>query len=562
MKSSDRSGKTDHVLQEALRLLRPFWPIMLFSTVMGALGGLATAWLLATINMSLHSGNGITASLLVRFVGLCILSVCGGAIAGIGNSIIGQKVVAALRKDISARILLASIASIERQRTYRLLAVLTNDVDTVSAFTFNFAGYAVSFAIVLGSFAYLLILSPPVFLLVFAAAALGVAINFYARRGWLRDYEGVRAATDDLQKQYRALTEGAKELRLNRERRVQVHRLLLSGAVDRIADLKIRAMRLFWIADAAGSAIFFIVIGFLLLVQHSLGHGPSVVSGTALVLLYVKGPIEQIANGLPALSQAQISFRRIAALSADFIEHENAFHDESRRTALLGHAIALKDVSYRFASADNTPGFVLGPLNLTVQRGETVFIVGENGSGKTTLIKLLLGLYSPSEGQVLLDEEPVAPDRLDDYRQLFSAVFSDYFLFDDLLADDPALARRANGYLERLEILDKVRVEGGKFSTTDLSAGQRKRLALVHAYLEQRPVMMFDEWAADQDPTFRRVFYRELLPDLKRQGKTLIVVSHDDRYFDAADRIIRLEAGKIVEERVAVSAMTSTAGQA
>ncbi len=545
---ASRSG----LFREVLHLLRPFWPITLFSTVMGTLGGLATAWLLATINTSLHSGDGVTISLLARFAGLCVLSVGGSAISGVGNSIIGQKVIAALRKDISARILRAPISAIEQQHSYRLMAVLTGDVDTVSAFTFNFAGYAVAFAIVLGSIAYLLILSPLVFLMVLAATVLGIGINIYAKRGWIKDYEGVRSAADDLQKQYRAIIDGAKELLLSRERRLRVHKLLLSGAADRIADLKTRAMRLFWIADAAGSAIFFVVIGLLLAAQHSLGLDASVISGTVLVLLYVKGPVEQIANGLPALGQAQVSFRRIAALSADFSAHEAALREQTGKTALLGRSIELRDVRYEFPG-----GFALGPVNLTLHRGETLFIVGENGSGKTTLIKLLLGLYTPTSGQLLLDGEAVSEDRLDDYRQLFSAVFSDYFLFDDLLTDDEKLTAQANDYLDRLEIAHKVRVENGVFTTTDLSTGQRKRLALVHAYLEQRPVMMFDEWAADQDPTFRRVFYTELLPDLKRQGKTLIVVSHDDRYFEAADRVIRLEAGKIVEERTITSNFTT-----
>lgn len=530
---------------EVFRLLRPFWGVTAASTVVGALGGLATAWLLATVNASLHSGEGATMSLLARFAGLCALSVGGSAIAGVGNSVIGQKVIAALRKDVSARILRASIASLERQRSYRLLAVLTNDVDTVSAFTFNFSGYAVSLAVVLGSMIYLASLSIPVFGMVLVATGLGIAINIYARRGWLSDYEGVREATDQLQKQYRAITAGAKELRLSRERRKRVQRDLLAGAADRIARLKSRAMRLFWLADAAGSAIFFTVIGLLLATRDGAGLGAPVVSGTVLVLLYMKGPVAQISNGLPVLGQAQVSFKRIAALSADFAGREEASGDAAEPVPDFSRTIELRGLSYAFPD-----GFKLGPIDLTLHKGEILFIVGENGSGKTTLIKLLLGLYTAGAGQLLLDGKPVTPGWLDDYRQLFSAVFSDYFLFDDLLTGDDELATRAHHYLDQLEIAHKVRIENGAFTTTDLSTGQKKRLALIHAYLERRPVMMFDEWAADQDPTFRRIFYTELLPDLKRHGKTLIVVSHDDRYFGSADRLIRLESGRIAEERM------------
>jgi putative ATP-binding cassette transporter len=531
---------------EIFRLLRPFWLVTLLATAAGGLSGLATAWLLATINEGLHAADGLGAGLLLRFAALCALSVGCSALAGVGNSITGQKVIAALRKEISARVLRAPLALIERHRTHKILAVLTEDVDTVSAFTFNFAGYAVACAIAAGSFLYLSFLSPGVFLLCIAAIALGVAVNLASNRTWHRDYEGVRDAQDELQKQYRAIAEGAKELRLNRDRRKQVHGLLLAGAADRISSLKIHAMRVFWVADAAGAAIFFVVIGLLLAVQHRLDIAGATISGAVLVLLYVKGPVDMLISALPAMSQAQVAFKRIAALTADFREPEAALAATDPVDGTI-RSIALRDARYVFPDDGTGNSFVLGPVDLTIHRGEALFIVGENGSGKTTLIKLLLGLYMPTAGALLFNDVPIGENQLDAYRQLFSAVFSDYYLFDNLLSRDPALTERANGYLERLEIAHKVRVEEGAFTTTDLSTGQRKRLALVHAYLEQRPIMMFDEWASDQDPTFRRVFYTELLPDLKRQGKTLIVISHDDRYFDAADRVVRLHAGRIVE---------------
>lgn len=535
------------LFREIFRLLRPFWPITLFATAAGAASGLATAWLLATINAGLHAPHGFTTGLLLRFAALCLLNIFGSAAAGVGNSIIGQKIIAALRKDIATRLQAAPVAAIETRRHYRLMAVLTGDVDTVSAFTFNFSSYAVAFAITVASLLYLLVLSPWVFLLALTAIALGIAINIMSKLNWRRDYEGVRDAQDDLHKQYRAITDGAKELRLNRARRARVLDTLLVGAVDRIAALKIHAMRQYWIADAAFVALFFAVIGILLAAQRRFGIDDAMISGAVLVLLYVKGPIDTVLSALPALTQAQVSFRRIAALSADFAV--GAPGAGATQTVSLTRAIALHKAVYHFADTSTETGFTLGPLDLTIHRGECLFIVGENGSGKTTLIKLLLGLYTPTSGELLLDGQAVTPERLDDYRQLFSAVFSDYFLFDDLITTDPVLTERANEYLEQLEIAHKVRVENGAFTTTDLSTGQKKRLALVHAYLEQRPVMMFDEWAADQDPTFRRLFYTELLPDLKRQGKTLIVISHDDRYFEAADRVIRLHAGKIAEER-------------
>ncbi|HMO31110.1 cyclic peptide export ABC transporter [Enterovirga sp.] len=544
--STNRIG-AGTLLREVVRLLRPFWPLVAFATAVGILGGLATAWLLATINAGLHEGEA-TWSLLARFAGLCVLSVGGTAIAGIGNSIVGQRIIASLRKDISARILRAPIATLETHRSWRLMSVLTGDVDTVSAFTFSFSGYAIALAVTVGSFVYLLTLSPAVFLVALVSLAAGIVINTISRRGWIRDYEGVREAQDSLHKQYRAITDGAKELKISRPRRSRVHGLLLSGAADRIAALKSRAMRLFWLADAGGTAVFFVAIGLLLAGRSRLGIDASVISGAVIVLLYVKGPVEQIATALPLFDQARISFARIAALSAELGQHEpNIPIAAAERAPPPIRSIELRGVSYAFPRTDGIAPFALGPVDLTIHGGELLFIVGENGCGKTTLIKLLLGLYVPQQGSLLLDGEPVGPERRDDYRQLFTTIFSDYYLFDDLAYG--ALPDEAQPHLERLGIAHRVRLEGERFTTTDLSTGQRKRLALVQAYLEHRPVIVTDEWAADQDPEFRRVFYEELLPELKAQGKTLVAISHDDRYFHVADRVIRMASGRIVEDR-------------
>jgi putative ATP-binding cassette transporter len=539
------------LLREVIYLLRPFWPLVLFATTFGILSGLATAWLLAAINVGLHSGTDTIWPLLVRFAALCSLSVAGTAIAGIGNSVVGQKIIAALRKDISAKVLRAPIAALEIQHSYRLMSVLTGDIDNVSAFTFNFSAYVIALATIVGSFLYLLTLSPIVFILTIVSLALGWIINMVSQRGWIRDYEGVRLAQDELHKQFRAITDGAKELKMSRPRRSRVHGTLLSGAADRIAALKSRAMRLYWMADAGSSAAFFVVIGVLLAGRAGLGIDPSAISGAVIVLLYVKGPVAQIAGALPLFDQARISLTRIAALSAELDQREPsipiaATANDTESISGAVKSIELRGVTYAFPSTEGIRPFVLGPIDITIHAGELVFIVGANGSGKTTLIKILLGLYVPTRGTLLLDGESVTPEQRDNYRQLFTTIFSDYYLFDDLAS--PALPYEAQSHLERLGIAHKVRLEGDRFSTTDLSTGQRKRLALVQAYLEHRPVIVTDEWAADQDPEFRHIFYEQLLPELKAHGKTTIVISHDDRYFHVADRIVRMTDGKIVED--------------
>ncbi|HEX7774274.1 MAG TPA: cyclic peptide export ABC transporter, partial [Pyrinomonadaceae bacterium] len=198
---------------------------------------------------------------------------------------------------------------------------------------------------------------------------------------------------------------------------------------------------------------------------------------------------------------------------------------------------------YRESEDDN---FVLGPIDLTFNRGELVFLTGGNGSGKTTFAKLLTGLYIPESGEIRLDKNIVTDETRDDYRQNFSVVFSDFYLFETLLGlENNATDAQAQHYLQQLHLNHKVTVENGALSTTSLSSGQRKRLALLTAYLEDRPFYVFDEWAADQDPLFKKIFYHQLLPELKSRNKTILVISHDEAYYHIADRVVRLNYGML-----------------
>ena len=212
---------------------------------------------------------------------------------------------------------------------------------------------------------------------------------------------------------------------------------------------------------------------------------------------------------------------------------------------ILAHPTKIPNGFYKGEREDNH--FTLGPLNLTLSPGELIFIVGGNGSGKSTLVKLLTGLYAPETGTIEFDGQSITDANQEWYRQQFSVVFSDFYLFDRLLGLDNLKSgdRVAQEYLEKLHLDGKVKIDRGVFSSTALSQGQRKRLALLTAYLEDRSIYVFDEWASDQDPAFKKIFYTQLLPELRNQGNAVVVVSHDERYFDLADRIVKLDYGKI-----------------
>ncbi|MBA1324283.1 putative ATP-binding cassette transporter [Pseudomonas sp. BIGb0278] len=532
---------------DLLRLLKPFWPLVTVSIVLGMVGGLSITVLLATINNALNSEAGLTGNVVAAFAGLCLLALCCSILSDMSSNRVGQYIIRRLRLELGEKVLSAPIAQIERYRSHRLIPVLTHDIDTISDFAFVFAPLAISLTVTLGCLGYLAMLSWPMFLMMLVAIAIGCTAQFVAQNKGLKGFLEARDEEDNLQKHYRAIADGAKELRIHRPRRQRMFTQRIRESASLICRKQIESVNIFIVAKTFGSMLFFVVIGLALAMQaYWPDSNKAVMSGFVLVLLYMKGPLEQLIANLPIVSRAQIAFRRIAELSETFSSPEpHLLLDAPAKPAQAVHELELRDVRYAFPVVDGATPFALGPVNLKIRQGDIVFIVGENGCGKTTLIKLLLGLYEPQQGEIRLNGQAVTAQNRDDYRQLFTTIFADYYLFDDLVQGDGDLPADAARYLERLEIAHKVSIRDGAFTTTDLSTGQRKRLALVNAWIEERPVLVFDEWAADQDPTFRRIFYTELLPDLKRLGKTIIVISHDDRYFDVADQLVRMDSGKV-----------------
>jgi putative ATP-binding cassette transporter len=545
------TAKPRSALREILSLLKPYRAIVSGSILFGIVGGLSVTALLATVNRGLHSDDGLNSAVVLAFAGLCLLALLSSIAADIGSNYVGQKVIAGLRKDLGAKVLAAPIEQIERYRTHRLIPVLTHDVDTISDFAFAFAPLAISMTVILGCLGYLATLSLPIFAMTVLAIGIGSAVQYVAQGKGIQGFYAARDAEDSLQKHYQAIAEGAKELRIHRPRRHAMLTRNIQGTADHICDTHVRSITIFVMAKSFGSMLFFVVIGLALALQAFWpSQNPAMMSGFVLVLLYMKGPLENLLSNLPIISRAQIAFRRIADLAERFSSPEpHLLLSNAEQQVPAMHSLELRNVQYAFAPVPGSEPFRLGPVNLTITPGEILFIVGENGCGKTTLIKLLLGLYTPQQGEIRLNGQAVDARGLDDYRQMFTTIFADYYLFDDLPESEKALPADVGQYLQRMELAHKVSVVDGAFTTTDLSTGQRKRLALINAWLDERPVLVFDEWAADQDPTFRRVFYTELLPDLKRLGKTIIVISHDDRYFDVADQLVRLSAGQVLAER-------------
>lgn len=537
-------------------LLNTSWVGVILITFTGLLSGASGSGLIAMINLMLRVTQLPQSTLALYFVGLCCLLLVStwASQALIGR--LAEQVVFKMQLHLIRRILICPLHQLEQIGTPRLLAALTEDVEAISTASFVVSNLCVSVATLVSCFLYLSWLSVTLFWLILIFGVVGIfSQNFLLARG--RYFlKLAREERDKLFQHFRTTTEGIKELKLHQQRRQAflVEDLQVSTAT--FQSYRVRAIDVFSIASGSGLLLFFIPIGLLVFILSPLFEiSLPILSGYTLTIIFMMTPLRVLLNNLPTFIQASVALEKIESLNlsliAQTIEPEFALsldcQPEWKSLRLVGVTH-----TYRREREDNR--FILGPINLTLNRGELLFIVGGNGSGKSTLVKLLTGLYVPETGQIQLDEQFITDANREWYRQQFSVVFSDFYLFERLLGlENSYLLSQTQDYLVKLQLDHKVTVKEGTFSTTALSQGQRKRLALLTAYLENRTIYIFDEWASDQDPVFKNIFYTQLLPDLKNRGKTVIVISHDDQYFAQADRIIKLDYGQIKYDKSIIS---------
>jgi putative ATP-binding cassette transporter len=457
-----------------------------------------------------------------------------------------------LRVELTRRILGAPMRRLEEEGPAKLLVALTDDIIRVTDALATMPLFFINASVVVGCLIYMGWLSWPVLLVVLGFMAVGVLSYQLPLMAGIKRQELAREVEDDLFKSFRGATEGTKELKMRRGRR-SAFMDILEGTAARLRDLHVAAAKIFIAAASWGNLLFFILLGFILffLPTRMEGLDLRVLGSYTLVLLYMLTPLQMVLNDFPTLTDADVAVRKIERLGISLAKgvHEDDLQDP--RDANPGwEKLEARSISHTYRHESDDEEFTLGPMDLTFKPGELVFIVGGNGSGKTTLAKMLLGLYPPEDGELALDGEVVTEANRTNYREHFAVVFSDFFLFDTLLGiDHPELDDQARQYLEELHLKHKVRIENGRLSTLDLSQGQRKRLALLTAYLEDSPIFLFDEWAADQDPEFKKTFYYHLLPALKERGKLVLVISHDDRYYHVGDRVIKLEYGQLLYDK-------------
>ncbi|MEK6786405.1 MAG: cyclic peptide export ABC transporter [Nitrospirota bacterium] len=518
----------------------------------GILSGLLSAGVLALINYVVHHPSDHSPLVLLGFVGL----VAGKILASLGSQVLlvrfSQDTILDLSLSLCAKILRAPLLRSEQRGANHILITLTDDVSWVTWAIQCFPSFLMNGALVLGCGIFLAWLSWSVFLAVLGVAVVSVVVHQWLHTSVRDIIAASRDARAELFQRFRSLTDGLKELLMHRARRQEFVDEEVRGAAELYRKTNLEATRIQALLGAWNAVSLYSLIGFIIFLFPSFGLISSeALTGYIVAMIYMMGPISSIISTAPTLERGQVALDNIERLgiSLDVCPEDVQTRELVGLEPEISPIVQWTDVVFSYGQDNDaeTP-FTLGPISLELCPGELVFIIGGNGSGKSTLVKVLSGLYQPLRGDVRLAGTMITDANREWYREHFSVIFSDFYLFKKLLGhSDSQVHSLAPQYLRLLHLDHKVTVRDRTFSTLDLSQGQRKRLALITAYLEDRSIYVFDEWAADQDPQYKEVFYKTLLPDLRSRGKTVIVITHDDRYFHLGNQVIKLDDGKVVE---------------
>jgi putative pyoverdin transport system ATP-binding/permease protein len=458
-----------------------------------------------------------------------------------------EAAICSVRLRLADKIRRSDLLALETIGEGDIHARISRDTAAISQAARPLFAAAQGVVMILFTIAYIGAVSPVAMMLCLILIAAGAVKYFEDRAAYDRGLQESSRREDVLSESLNGLLRGFKEVRINQRKSADVFAEFESTTVG-VRDVRTRVLVLFSNNILFIEMFFVLLLGAVAFVLPVLATAFSS-SATKIVaaILFFFGPLSTVVSMVPVLAQVNVTVANLQGLEASLDEAlaQSAGNDAAPEVDLSSfHAIRFDGVGFTYRDPDGNATFQVGPIDGEVRRGEVLFLVGGNGSGKTSFLKLFTALYRPAEGIIRVDDLEIGPANIQSYRNLFSAIFSDFYLFEKLHGLSDAPPERINALLDVMGLSGKTAYLDGRFTTTHLSTGQRKRLALVVACLEDKPVYVFDEVAADQDAHFRGYFYETLLPELKRNGKTIVVVTHDDRYFHIADRVLGMDYGK------------------
>ena len=523
--------------------------------VTSAVSGFANAAILAIINAAAKRASTNTLNIryfLMFLVAMALYIICL-RFSSREMSRVMIEVVHRIRLRVTDKVQASELLVLEQIGRNRILSAITQEATIIADSGSSIIGGLQAAIVVFFAFFYIAFLSLPAFFLTLLTAVCGVAIVLQSRsqsRRWMK-------ATKNKEVEFLNYTthaiEGFKETKLNARRREDLKADLQHCSAE-ITDLRIRTENLSTGNTILAQSSFYVLIASVVFVLPRLiPTYAEVIVEITTAILFIIGPLRLIIGLVPYFVMCDEATRAIVTLERALDEHDAVARNGNDSGVVSATplpavpasftTLALEEITFAYKS-NSSEVFSIGPVSFSVTAGEIVFIIGGNGSGKSTLLKVLAGLYPPDSGSLVIDGVPVARVDIQSYRELFAAIFADFHLFERLYGLFGTGEQGAAALLADMQLADKVRVVNDRWSTLELSTGQRKRLALVVSLLDRKPLLVFDELAADQDPEFRQFLYEQLLPRLRAQGTTVIAATHDDRYFHIADKVIKMEYGK------------------
>lgn len=454
-----------------------------------------------------------------------------------------QNVIRHTRLSVINDVRKANLIAFEKLGPSKVFAALTYDtmlIGEAASFFANTCTAAVTVVYCLAYMGYISFISLGFTLFVLA---LGTLIYYLSERVIVKDLRKANENQEVMFDLMNDLLSGFKEMKMNDKKSGKFFEHVTAN-LQKTEEYSRRTLTRYMNNAVMGELLMLLMISAMIFLFPLFGKGmnTNIVQSVVLVL-YMVGPVTSIFGMVPVYAKANLSIDRINQLKSNISDQANLELAVQKRYEVDFEEISLEDICFSYDGANSD--FSLGPISLTVKRGEMLFIAGGNGSGKSTFMKILLGLYYSGDNRIYLNGNCITINEIENYRSLFSCVFSDHYLFRNIYHETPPPDKRVNEYLKYFMIDHVVSYKEARFHYADLSTGQKKRLSLIYALLEDKPILVLDEWAADQDPVFRKYFYEEILTALKNQGKTIIAVTHDDKYYDVADRIIHLEYGRV-----------------
>ena len=452
---------------------------------------------------------------------------------------ISFKIIHIIRMDIINAILKMNFADLNQKKDH-LNSLVIKDAESISQTTLSLIPLISSIIIAIGCLIYLFSLSFTIFMYMIITPIIGFGLYLFFSRKSLKKIEVARKHEDHLFFNISQIINGFKEIKINPRIGVSILNGPLVDASKKYSIFSIKGFVGYFNCNFISQAIFYLAITLLLFTGNVfLNIDNAKLISCFIVILFLISPLGSIVSIIPNIARGNIAIKRID----DFLSLSHSIDpNESNEDLIrLNSKLIYDSLTYQYKT-ESTP-FIVGPLNFEIEKGKIHFVYGSNGSGKTTLLYLIIGLINHDKCNIIIDDSKIDKSP----SQLFSPVFSDFYLFDRIYETDNIDIEKVNHYLKIFELEKKVRFEIDRFTSINLSYGQRKRLALISALLEKREILVLDEWAADQDPLFRRKFYKEILPLLKAEGFTIFAITHDDKYFNCSDFLYYMDAGSILK---------------